>query len=400
MIDNVGKLTLVFSGTAHLFSHLLTLLYGTVVLVLPGVFGVSYGEMLSIAWLGVAMMGFAALPAGWLGDRWSQVGMMAVFFVGTGAATIATGFANSPFQIGVGLFFIGTFASIYHPVGVAWLIRNAKRRGEALGVNGIFGSIGVGGAAVIAGFLTDLAGWRYAFILPGAACLGAGAAFLWYVWKGDIRDKDTDAISYQPAGGRDMFRVIGIVMLVILFSGMIAQTGQYVMPKLVTVGWADWVQGSASRAGTLTAIVFTASIVSQYIAGRLADRYPLKWVYGITYLIQVPVIFLAGFAGGPLFVLLMALMMSSNAASLAPENAILARYSSSRWRSMVFAAKFVIGIGFAAIIVDVVGRLYDTYQGFSEVLFLLAGFATVGLIAISFLPFERHEDAIVAAPAE
>ena len=64
--------------------------------------------------------------------------------------------------------------------------------------------------------------------------------------------------------------------------------------------------------------MFTASIVSQYIAGRLADRYPLKWVYGITYLIQVPVIFLAGFAGGPLFVLLMALMMSSNAASLAP----------------------------------------------------------------------------------
>ena len=112
MIDNVGKLTLVFSGTAHLFSHLLTLLYGTVVLVLPGVFGVSYGEMLSIAWLGVAMMGFAALPAGWLGDRWSQVGMMAVFFVGTGAATIATGFANSPFQIGVRQFFIGTCASI------------------------------------------------------------------------------------------------------------------------------------------------------------------------------------------------------------------------------------------------------------------------------------------------
>ena len=87
---------------------------------LPGVFGVSYGEMLSIAWLGVAMMGFAALPAGWLGDRWSQVGMMAVFFVGTGAATIATGFANSPFQIGVGLFFIGPAIGIDF---FGWVVR-------------------------------------------------------------------------------------------------------------------------------------------------------------------------------------------------------------------------------------------------------------------------------------
>jgi MFS family permease len=399
MTDNVGKLTLIFSGTAHLFSHLLTLLYGTVVLVLPGVFGVTYGEMLSVAWLGIAMMGFGALPAGWLGDRWSLVGMMAVFFIGTGLATIGTGFADSPFEIGVGLFFIGLFASIYHPVGVSWLIRNAKRRGEALGVNGIFGSIGVGGAAIVAGSLTDLAGWRYAFIVPGACCLGAGFVYLFYVLRGDIRDNDKDAISYQPAGGRDAVRVIGIVMAVILCSGMIAQTGQYVMPKLVSEGWSDWVQGSASRAGFLTAMVFTASMVAQYVSGRLADRFPLKWVYGGAYVIQVPVICLAAFLGGPIFVILMAMMMSANAGSLAPENAILARYASSRWRSMVFAAKFVIGIGFTALIVDVAGSLYDRYQGFTELLMLLTGFATFALIAIAFLPFERHEDALVQ-PAE
>jgi hypothetical protein len=66
---------------------------------------------------------------------------------------------------------------------------------------------------------------------------------------------------------------------------------------------------------------------------------------------------------------------------------------------MVFAAKFVIGIGFTALIVDVAGSLYDRYQGFTELLMLLTGFATFALIAIAFLPFERHEDALVQ-PAE
>lgn len=400
MTNNVARLTMVFSGIAHLFSHLLTLLYGTVVLVLPSVFNVTYGEMLGIAWLGIAMMGFGALPAGWLGDRWSQVGMMGVFFLGTGVATMATGLANSPAQIAIGLFFIGLFASIYHPVGVAWLIRNAKRRGEALGVNGIFGAAGVGGAAIVAGALTDIAGWRFAFLVPGALCFLSGLAFLGYVWRGDIRDTVADATNYQAATRGDVTRVFAIVFLVIFCGGMIAQTGQYVMPKLLSVGWSDWVQGSTLRAGVLTAAVFSVSMIAQYVSGRLADRYPLKWVYGGAYLLQAPVILFAAIAGGPLFVALMALMISANSGSLAPENAIIARYASGKWRSMVFAAKFVVGLGFTALIVTVVGKMYDHFSGFTEILLLLGGFALVSLIAISLMPFERHEDAIVTAPAE
>ena len=58
---------------------------------------------------------------------------MVVFFVGTGGAAIATGSAGSPAALAFGLAAIGLFGSIYHPVGTAWLVRNAANRGRALG---------------------------------------------------------------------------------------------------------------------------------------------------------------------------------------------------------------------------------------------------------------------------
>ena len=59
--------------------------------------------------------------------------MLAVFFIGTGAAGIAAGFASGPFGIAIALGAIGLFSSIYHPVGTAWVVANARARGKALG---------------------------------------------------------------------------------------------------------------------------------------------------------------------------------------------------------------------------------------------------------------------------
>src|SRR3546814_20308334 len=93
-------------------------------------------------------VGAGALPSGWLGDRWSRNGMIAIFFIGIGAASIVTGFASTPFQIGAGLLLIGAFASIYHPVGIAMVVDGPPERvGRRLGVNGVYGNMEIGRAA-------------------------------------------------------------------------------------------------------------------------------------------------------------------------------------------------------------------------------------------------------------
>ena len=43
----------------------------------------------------------------------------------------------------------------------------SNKQGRALGVNGIFGGVGIGSGAFVAGTLTELLNWQLAFILPG-----------------------------------------------------------------------------------------------------------------------------------------------------------------------------------------------------------------------------------------
>ena len=119
---------------------MMMLVYPTVVIALEAAFDRPFGELLSLSFVGFVLYGVAALPAGWLGDRWSAPGMLAVFFIGTGAAGIAAGFASGPFGIAIALGAIGLFSSIYHPVGTAWVVANARARGKALGINGVFGT--------------------------------------------------------------------------------------------------------------------------------------------------------------------------------------------------------------------------------------------------------------------
>ena len=57
-----------------------------------------------------------------------------------------------------------------------------------MGISGVFCAIGTAVAAVTAGGLADLFGWRAAFILPGAVALLTGAAFILLRRLGHIGD--------------------------------------------------------------------------------------------------------------------------------------------------------------------------------------------------------------------
>src|SRR5260221_10860432 len=103
MTAQSARLSMGFSNVGHFFSHLLMLLYPTVVLALEGHFGLTYGELLSLSIPGYILFGAAALPAGWLGDPWSAEGLMGLYFLGTRAPALLTRFANGPFQLALGL---------------------------------------------------------------------------------------------------------------------------------------------------------------------------------------------------------------------------------------------------------------------------------------------------------
>src|ERR1043165_3617755 len=175
---NRDRTHFLFLNVGHFLDHLFTLVFATVAaLALSHEWSLGYGELLKYATPGFFAFGVFSYPAGWLADKWSREGMMVVFFVGIGLASLATGFAQSPLQVGVGLFAIGMFAAIYHPVGLAMVTAKWKNTGMRLAVNGVWGNLGVASAALITGYLIDHGGWRMAVIVPGVVSVAVGIAY-------------------------------------------------------------------------------------------------------------------------------------------------------------------------------------------------------------------------------
>jgi FSR family fosmidomycin resistance protein-like MFS transporter len=402
MTRHAGFLTLVFSSLAHTYSHLFTLLYATVVLVLEREWGLSYAELFALSIPMSVLFGAAALPAGWMGDKWSASGMMALFFLGVGGCSIATGFANSPLGIGLGLAGIGLFAAIYHPVGIPWLVRNAVNRGRALGINGVFGSVGTAGAALVAGLLADLWGWRAAFLIPGLLCLVTGLGFVWARQANLLLDRGEDAVPQPAPGKSDIWRVFWVMSATMLCTGLIYQATAFALPKVFDTRLSGFFNDSMLGIGGMVTIVYTCSALSQLVGGELADRYSLRGVYIAVQWLQIPVILIAMMLIHPALVPVAALMVSLNVAGQPAENSLLAKYTPPQWRGRAFGGKFVLTLGVSSLGVAVIPVIYR-FTGTLDVLFILLAACAAGAGIFALLLPREVKDAEaepVPAPAE
>src|SRR5262245_20119563 len=114
--------TIAFLNFAHAIDHFVLLIFPTVVIGLEVVFRRPYAEMIALSTAAFVAFGVFSIPAGWLADRWSRRNMMALFYFGCAVSLLAVGLAPTPLMLAVAMFLLGTFAAIYHPVGMAMLI--------------------------------------------------------------------------------------------------------------------------------------------------------------------------------------------------------------------------------------------------------------------------------------
>jgi MFS family permease len=395
-----SRLPLVFSCLGHAYMHLFTAFYFVIVLALEDAWTMPYHELIELWTLGSLLVGLAALPAGWLGDRWGASGMMVVYFLGLGVAGIVCGLVDGPTAMFLGLTSVGLFAAIYHPVGIAWLIRNARARGKALGVNGIFGSVGVASAGVVAGALIDGFGWRVAFMVPGAVSLLTGLALWACLRAGLVPEGEIEARAEAGESRADMLRVFVILVLTMLIMGLVFQSTQAAIPKVFDLRLRDIAGEGTFGIGLIVAAVYTVGGAMQLAGGHLADKYPLKPIYIGAFLFQMPVLVLLAVLGGlPLIGAAMLTVLLTTAA-LPAENLLLARYTPQRHHSLAYGIKFVLAFGTAPLSLMVVSAIQESTGEFVWLFVLLAGLAAVATVAAIMLPGEWRRGARATVPAE
>ena len=329
-----------YLNLGHAFDHLLMLIFPTVVLAMSAELGRGYAELLPLSLGGFIAFGACSIPAGWLADRWSRFGMMVVFFFGIGAASILTGLATGPTQIALGLTLIGVFAAIYHPVGIAMLVAHRENVGRVLGVNGVFGNVGVAFSALIAGALADAVGWRAAFIVPGVVALAVGAAFVL-----SPREARGKAPARQAMAARlsrmDLARVFAVLTIATACGGVIFNATTISMPKVFDERLSALTH-STFGIGVLVCGVYLIAATAQLCVGWWLDRRSLKSVFVPVVALQVPLLALAGTTENYLMLATAVAMMFFVFGQIPINDAMIARYTAEEWRARAYAVRYVV----------------------------------------------------------
>ena len=395
-----SKLHFFFLNLGHFLDHLFMLVFATVAaLTLTREWGLSYAELIAYATPGFVAFGAFALVSGWLADRWSREGMISVFFVGIGIASILTALAGTPLQMAIGLFFIGVFASIYHPVGIALVLEGRAKTGMAVAVNGVWGNMGVAMAALITGYLIDNTGWRSAFVIPGAISIAVGVAYGLLIW----RPAEPKAAGDGKAGGAQavfdkalFIRVIGIVFFTTALGGLVFQSTTFALPKILAERTVD-LNVSATVVGTMAFLAFAAGSVGQLVVGYFVDRFSPRRAFLIVSVLQVTFFALMpGLSGWAAVLCAMAFMFA--AFGQIPINDVLVgRVARSQWRSRILAVRYMITITIMAAALPMIGIVHSRW-GFDTLFFILAATATAIFTAVCFLPSQITQTAV--APAE
>jgi MFS family permease len=373
-----------FINLGHFLDHLAMLVFPTVVIALARDWQRPYSELLPLTLGGFIAFGAFALPAGWLADHWSRYKMMAVFFFGVGVSLIVTGFAQSPWQIGLGLTLTGVFAAIYHPVGIAMLVAAPTKLGAALGWNGLYGNLGLAAAAIISGALMDFFGWRVAFFVPGALCVAGGAAFLALVPDPGPVKKTSKSIGLH-IDRRTMARIFTVLLIATACGGVIFNSTTVAMPKVFDERLRSLTETNVGI-GALVAFVYTLAAFAQVAMGALIDRFELRRLMIGVALVQIPLLAVAAnLDGWPMLAAALAMMLAIFG-QIPLNDAIVGKYCADEYRARVLAVRYVVSLGVAAVGVPLIAVLHRTEGGFRNVFLVLAALAAGMLAASLFFP--------------
>ena len=399
------SINFLFLNVGHFLDHLFVLIFATVAaLRLTQEWGMSYAELIPYATPGFIAFGLCAIPAGWIADKWSREGMMAIFFVGVGASSVLASLAQTPVQIAAGLLLIGVFAAIYHPVGIAMVVHGREKTGVPLAINGVFGNLGVACAALLTGFMIDTAGWRAAFVLPGLVSIAIGVAYAAFVHSGRAQraeDARSGAAAKKAAAGTRSLdpallkRVFLIMMIATALGGLIFQSTTFALPKILDerlVGLTD----SATSVGVYAFLVFALAAFAQLVVGYLVDNHSARLVFATVAGLQAVLFAIMHQLTGLLALIVALGFMLVVFGQIPITDVMLGRITRSEWRARVYSFKYIINFSVSATALPIIAWLHSGW-GFGALFAVLAVAASCILAAVLCLP--RTGEVVLGRPA-
>ena len=369
--------------------HMFAAFYFVIVLTIEKEWSISYDQLIKLWSLAALLIGLGAIPFGWLSDRWSRSGTMTIMFIGMGLASILCGLSNSVSLLFFSLSLLGLFCSIYHPVGIPWVIHAANRQGRALGVNGIFGGVGIGSGAFIAGTLTELLNWQLAFILPGLISIIIGLVLFYLIIINKISYTNFFINKDKQDHSRNEVILVAIIMLLSMFAlGLSFHNTQTALPKVFEIRIGNI---SSFQIGFMIGVIYFISGATTYVGGILADRFNQKAIYLIGIFLQFPCYLGIAYMSGYSLIVLCILAAVFNASILPTENLLLSKFTPQKYHGVVYGIKFILAFGSGPISVFLISEIYSITLEFTYLFLINAIMMAIVSVFIIFLPMKNNQ---------
>lgn len=233
------------------------------------------GLLITIHSLGASI---AYVPAGMLTDHVSDRGrLLALTFWWCGIGYVLASFASDFWALALLLSLAGMGDAAWHPMATGVLVqRFPKRRGEALGVHAMGGTLAEVAGPLTAGFLLGILDWRAALQISAVPTLLMGVAFIWVARRVPMSTTDglnrADFSHFIQVWARPMGLAV-IAMIAVYHMALIAMLSMSALFLQNDHGFSAWQAGLVFAAGQ-----FLGSL-AQPVVGRWSDTAGRKRIF-------------------------------------------------------------------------------------------------------------------------
>ncbi len=387
----------IYLNIGHLLDHFMMLIFAKAAFDAGREFGLSYEQIIVYGTLGVVLFGAAAPLAGWLADKYSRAILITIYPFGLAFGSILVALSSSTIMLGISLGIVGFFAAIYHPVGIAMITKRPGKVGLRLGVNGVWGNMGVAIAPILTGFLILYGDWRLAFIVPSLICFcfGVSQIFAFIELEENKPQDHSSNINKDPSITSEGWQTVLLCLSIVTLSGgFIFGSLTFLIPRLFEVNMLQ-ISNDVAITGLLAGFVYAIASFSQIGTGWLVDKIPPKFVLSAMGLGQLVFIYIASYSYdySLLFIMLAAMIFVFGQVPIT--DVILVKYVQDNWRGRVLSIKFMVNLCAGACVLPVTSYLLKNGYNFSFILEALA-FISIAVIVSGLLLPNKSSNIFVA----
>lgn len=360
---------LYFTCIAHAVTHVYMLVFTAVLEPMSASFGLAPHEFTAYASISTVLFGLGALPSGFLGDRVGEKAMLVGFFFLTAFGGVLVALAESRAALAVAMAVVGLGCSIFHPVGNAMISKGIRHPGKAMGINGLWGSLGTAAGPIFAGQVAHVLDWRWAYLLLTIPTVAIGV-WLLFCRLPPIVSGATGKVQHNtsPPAGAD-HRAVGasrVTMLALLlgamtFGGLYFHVVTTMLPTYLGGQSGELFPSGLLAGAYLTGVVYAIGGSGQILGGHLVHHREGRGVYILFLGVATPLMYLLSVTS-ELTLLVTAGLMSIAMFAVQPvENLLLARYTPIHYRGLIFGTKFVLAFGVGGFGTYVSGVVREQY---------------------------------------